>query len=97
MEREDKISARLFCAHHNIAVSFIHSLSNSGIIVTEKIEDDIYLPLSELNRLEKIVRFHFDLDINLEGIETIIHLLDRMDDMQDQITRLTNRIKAYES
>jgi hypothetical protein len=49
-----------------------------------------------LGRLEKIVRLHFELDINLEGIETIAHLLERMEGMQEKIVQLTNRLKAYE-
>ncbi len=59
-------------------------------------EDHIYLPISELKLIEKIIHLHFELEINLEGIEAIIHLLDRIQDMQDQITRLTTRLKAYE-
>jgi hypothetical protein len=49
-----------------------------------------------LGRLERIVRLHFELDINLEGIETITHLLERMEAMQENIARLKNRLKAYE-
>ena len=97
MEREDIIPASEFCVHHNIQLSFIQALSDNGMIVTESMENKVYLPVSELKLVEKIVHLHFELDINLEGIETIIHLLDRMDDMQSQIVQLTNRLKRYES
>jgi len=97
MEREDIILASEFCVHHNIQLSFIQSLSDNGMIATEVVEDNIYLPTSELKLVEKIVHLHFDLDINLEGIETIMHLLNRMEDMQGQIRQLTNRLKRYES
>jgi hypothetical protein len=66
------------------------------MIETVTVQEEIFLPLTELERLEKIVRLHFELDINLEGIETISHLLDRMEEMQRDIQRLTNRLKAYE-
>jgi hypothetical protein len=96
MEREDKILASEFCVYHNIELSFIHALSDHDMIVTEVVDDAIYLPVSELKLVEKIIHLHFELEINLEGIETIIHLLDRMRDMQGEIARLTNRLRVYE-
>lgn len=96
METEDKVLASDFCIHHNVTLSFIQGLSDNGMIVTELVENNVYLPVSQLKVAEKIIHLHFELDINLEGIETIIHLLARMEDMQGQITRLANRLKKYE-
>jgi len=97
MQNEDMVPASVFCVHHNIELTFIYSLRDYGMIDTVLVEENIFLPVSQVERLEKIMRLHFELDINLEGIETIIHLLDKVNDMQTQITQLTNRLKAYES
>ncbi len=96
MQKEDMVPANEFCLHHDIELSFIHALQDYGMIETIRVEDKIFLPLSQLGRLERIVRLHFELDINLEGIETITHLLERMEAMQENIARLKNRLKAYE-
>jgi MerR HTH family regulatory protein len=96
MQNEDMVPASEFCVYHNIELSFIYSLSEHGLIETVLVEEKIFLPLSQLERLEKFVRLHFELDINLEGIETINHLLEKVTTMQDQITQLSNRLKAYE-
>ena len=96
MEAEDMVLASEFCIHHNIEVSFIHSLSEYGMIETVTREEEIFLPISELPRLERIIRLHFELEINLEGIETITHLLEKIKVMQEQISRLTNRLKKFE-
>jgi len=96
MQNEDIVPASEFCVHHNIELSFIHSLREFAMIETVQKEEKIYLPISELPRLEKIIRLHFELDINLEGIETITHLLDRMEVMQERIKQLTNRLKGLE-
>ena len=96
MQSEDIIPASEFCLHHNIELSFINSLTENGLIEIVLVNEKIFLPVSQLERLEKIVRFHFELDINLEGIETITHLLERMKGMQEQINLLTNRLRAYE-
>ena len=91
-----RVLASEFRIHHNIEVSFIHSLSEYGMIETVTRKEEIFLPIAELPRLEKTIRLHFDLDINLEGIETITHLLEKMKAMQEQINPSTNRLKKFE-
>jgi hypothetical protein len=45
-----------------------------------------------MHKLEKFVRLHYDLDINLEGIETINYLLERIEEMQKEIVNLRNKL-----
>lgn len=96
MQKEDMVSAGEFCIHHSIELSFINLLRERGLIETVLVEENILVPVSQLGRLEKIIRLHFELDINLEGVETITYLLQRIEEMQENITRLTNRLKVYE-
>jgi hypothetical protein len=42
------------------------------------------------------MRLHYDLDINLEGIEAITSLLNRVKSMQEEIRELRNRLEGYE-
>ena len=94
---ENLIPADEFCANHNIEISFIHSLQETGLIEITTIEETGYIHTSQLQELEKIVRLYYELDINLEGIDTINHLLQRINDMQDEITALRNRLRLYET
>ena len=96
MQSEDMVPANEFCIHHDIELSFIQTLNDQGLIEIVLVDEKIFLPLSELARLERIVRLHFELDINVEGIEAIIYLLKREEEMQAQITHLTNLVRAYE-
>jgi hypothetical protein len=97
MHKEHLISAIEFCNNHEIEISFISSLHETGLIEIIQIEETEYIDESQLVQLEKFVRFYYDLGINLEGIETINHLLDRMNDMQVEIMALRNRLRLYES
>ncbi len=92
MKTEDLIPAKDFCLHHNIEYSFISSLQNSGLISVTSIKRSSFIHSDDLSKLEKFVRLHYELDINLEGIETINHLLDKMEEMQNEIVRLQNRV-----
>jgi chaperone modulatory protein CbpM len=94
---ENLIPADEFCSTHNIEVSFIRSLKETGLIEITTIEETVYIHTSQLQELERIVHLYFELDINLEGIETIIHLLKRINYMQDEIMALQNRLRLYES
>ena len=97
MHKEHLIPTIAFCTNHEIEISFISSLRETGLIEIIRIEETEYIDESQLVQLEKIVRFYYDLGINLEGIETINHLLDRMNDMQGEIIALKNRLRLYES
>lgn len=92
MENDELIPAKDFCIYHNIEYSFISSLENSGLISITSIEQSSFIPVDEIQKLEKFIRLHYDLDINLEGIETINHLLEKIEEMQKEILNLRNRI-----
>jgi len=91
------IAANEFCIYHNIEPSFIYSLQQSGLIELTVVEEKPFVDESELPQLEKLVRLHREMDINLEGIETITYLLQRMNEMQRQIVALQNRLSMYEN
>lgn len=92
MEQEELIPARDFCIHHNVEYSFISSLENSGLISIKSVKRSSFIHVDEMHKLEKFVRLHYDLDINLEGIETINYLLERIELMQKEISILRNKI-----
>ncbi|MBS1738876.1 MAG: chaperone modulator CbpM [Bacteroidetes bacterium] len=91
METNDLIPAEDFCHYYNVETSFINSLEHSGLIKITSIEHTQFLPLYEIRKLEKIIRLHYDLDINVEGIETIFHLLEKIETMQEEIRVLSNK------
>ena len=96
MKNENMIPAAEFCECHHIEISFIDSLKETGLIEIATIEETSYIRESQLNNLEKIVRLYYDLDINIEGIDTVINLLQRMENMQHEIALLKNRLRLYE-
>ncbi len=96
MPTEDMIPANECCIHYQIDASFIDSLRNAGLIEIAVVEEQLFVPAAQLGQLEKMVRLYYEMDINLEGIETITYLLQRMNEMQQQITQLHNRLSIYE-
>jgi chaperone modulatory protein CbpM len=97
MQTEDLIPAETFCACHSVELSFIHNLHDSGLIEMTIREGTVFLPSSDLARLERLIRLHYEMDINIEGIEAVSHLLQRLDDMERQLVSLQNRIRFYQA
>jgi len=97
MQHQNLISIDVFCANHNIEISFINSLQQTGLIKITTIKKTGFIDADQLLQLEKFIRFYYELDINLEGIETITHLLNRIYSMHNEIIALKNRIRFYET
>ena len=97
METEKLIPASVLCNYHDIELSFICSLKESGLIEAESIGEQLYVPASQLKRMEQLLRFRQEMDINIEGIETVSSLLERINDLQHQIIVLNNKLAFYEN
>jgi len=91
------IAVKEFCARHNIEDSFIVSLQRRGLLEVVTIDEDLFINTEQLQQLEKIILLHYELDINLEGIETITHLLERINILNKENIKLRNRLRLYES
>jgi len=96
MQTEEFISIETFCTHNGVGFSFINTLEESGLLDISTIDQTKCIPTVQLAHLERIVRLHFDLEINMEGVEAIIHLLKRIENLQGEISALKNRLRLYE-
>jgi hypothetical protein len=92
---EQLIPAQEFCTHHQIEINFIYSLREYGLIDVISNEGNDYLSAEKLNELEKIIRLHYDLDVNMEGIDVIMHLLNQLNAVQHEANELRNQLKFY--
>lgn len=93
---DDLIAVNEFCVHHNIEISFLNLLQQNGLIKISTIESTHFVEKEQLPQLEKFVHFYYDLDINLEGIESITYLLQRIENLQNEMVELKNRLRLYE-
>ena len=90
MENINRISVEQYCTYYSIEVSFVKQLHEHGLIQLSHLDEVAFIMHDQLPDLEKYTHLYYDLDINIEGIETIKHMLFRMQQMQQQITRLQN-------
>ena len=96
MTHEEMVAAHEFCVSHNVEITFLHSLNESGLLEIITVEENVFIKQDQLAELEMLTRLHYDMDINLEGIETIHHLLRQLKIMQEEMRAIKNRLGMYE-
>ncbi|ADV45071.1 chaperone modulator CbpM [Bacteroides helcogenes] len=84
-----------YCEKCQIEPSFIDMLQESGLIDIRIEGGERCLPFDELPDVERYCRMYYDLSINMEGIDAIHHLLERMDEMQREIHALRGRLRLF--
>ena len=96
MNTKDLIQIKQFCLYHEIENSFITQLHNYGLVKIVILEEDEYLQPEQLPEVEKMIRLHYDLKINIEGIDVIANLLSKIEVLQQNLTVTQNKLRLYE-
>ncbi|MFV0564506.1 MAG: chaperone modulator CbpM [Flavobacteriaceae bacterium] len=96
MENSELISVREIVVCHDIDNDFMEQLETYQLVEFVMKDANRYIYVEQLPKVERFIRLHYDLDINLEGIEVIKNMLDKMETMQGTIRQLQNRLTIYE-
>ncbi|MFL0354207.1 chaperone modulator CbpM [Xanthomarina sp. GH4-25] len=96
MDRENLIPIQDFCSIYKVPETFIASLYEYELIEITTTENTQSVSVTQIKNIEKLIRFHFEMDINLEGIHAISNLLDKVETLQEEIKKLHNKIDFYE-
>ena len=85
-----------YCVNYDIEPDFIISLEESGIITLTIQDAEKYIHETQFSELDKYVHLYYDLHINIEGIDAIRHLLNKIDQMQNEIADLRNQLYLHQ-
>ena len=84
-----------YCHKCHIEPSFIDLLEEGGLIEVRTEGGEHYLLASQLPDVERYSRMYYDLSINIEGIDAIHHLLQRMEEMQNELHELRSQLRLF--
>jgi chaperone modulatory protein CbpM len=90
---ENLITVSEFCTCYDIDDTFLSSLHEAGLIEVVILEEQRFIHHDQLPQLEKFVHFHYELDINVPGIEAIDNLLKKVESMQAELAVLRRQLK----
>jgi hypothetical protein len=60
------------------------------------IQEVQYIREEHISDFERLLRLHYDLDINIGDIDVVFNLLQQVENLQDEIKVLKNRLSFYE-
>ena len=89
------ITVQQFCGHYKVPNSFIESLYEYELITIIKIEKAQHIPTKQISTIERLMRLHYDLKINFEGLDVINNLITQINQQQEEITLLSNKLEFY--
>jgi chaperone modulatory protein CbpM len=90
------ITIKEYSVNYNIEPEFLISLEDCGIVFFTLEGQEKYISEEQLTDLERYVHFHYDLNINIEGIDAIRHLLHKVNQMDSEIRHLRSRLNLHE-
>jgi hypothetical protein len=96
MEANNFVLVEQFCSNVEIDLSFINSLNDHGLIEIMVIENKDYISNEHLRNVERAIRLHDELNINIEGIDVICNLLEQIHDLQQELKRTKNKLKLFD-
>ncbi len=96
MNLEELIATDELCTQYSVERTFIHNLHDSGLLEIITVEKTEYVHCDKISDFEKLRRLHYDLNINLEGLEAIENLLRKLKNLQKSNLQLRNRLNLYE-
>ncbi|MBD8349606.1 MULTISPECIES: chaperone modulator CbpM [unclassified Dysgonomonas] len=77
-----------YCNSSQVEPSFIDLLENEGLIEIEIVEGEHYIRESQLQDLERFANWYYDLSINIEGIDVIQNLLQKVQSLEQELYSL---------
>lgn len=84
----ERISREDLVKIYDIEITFFDSLEEAGLVKPVLENETKYLLYEELPDFERFTTWHYDLEVNLPGLEVIHHLLKKMEVLQEENQQL---------
>ena len=96
MKTEYHIKLKDFCSKYSIDELFVIELYENELIELKVLNKQRYIIYEDLPKLEKMIRMNQELGINIEGIEAIHHLLQKIEYLQQNLVLIKNKLDILE-
>ena len=95
MEANKFIRIEHFCEVHEVELSFIEELESYELISIKQEESVKYFSQDDIADIEKMTRLYKELEINPAGIDAILHLLEKLDKKEKELTELRDKLSVF--
>lgn len=96
MKDEHLFELRQLSLFYTLDTTFFLNLEEYGLLEIYRFHEVEYIHAKDLDLLEKMCRLHRELNLNLEGIDVIINLLDKIEALHEELESAKSRLSLYE-
>jgi hypothetical protein len=96
MKDQHLIPTQTLCLQYNIEISFVDTLHQMGLLRIEVVAEKHFIHQDQISVLERIIRIHDELHVNLEGIDVVLNLLEKERTLKNELLAVKNRLRLYE-
>ncbi|MDP9954500.1 hypothetical protein J2X97_000137 [Epilithonimonas hungarica] len=93
----ERISIEEIIRIYKVDLGFVDQLIDSDLLHPETENSVRYIIYEELTYLERFANWHYDLDINLPGIEIIHQLLNQLENLKNENRKLIQNVSKFEN
>ncbi|MCS3532660.1 chaperone modulator CbpM [Chryseobacterium sp. JUb7] len=90
----ERISREELVKIYNIEITFFDELVDSGLLNIQTENEIRYLMYEDLPSFERFTNWHYDLEINLPGLEVIHEMLQKMENLKQRNRELISKLSA---
>ena len=95
MEIENYFLVKQFCISHDVEIALIESFHEIGFIQILRIKNENYIHLESLSNLEKAIRLNQELAIEINELEIVLGLLDKIENLQEENKVIKAKLESY--
>lgn len=96
MNTEHYVSIEHLCVHYQVERTLFEHMTANGLIEISLFDNQPAIALERIADVEKIIRLYHDLEVNMEGIDVVMNLLQKISDLQFELSKAQNRLQLYE-
>lgn len=96
MEKENYILLQDFCEVTKAKPEFLMQLFEHDLIQHITYNNTPAIHQKELPTIERMLRLHYDLNVNIEGLQIITHMREKMMLLQEEILLMKRKLKRFE-
>ncbi len=79
------------CQSNKIERKFIQELHQNGLIEIIVEQETEFIEEEQISQIERFSTWHYELEINVHGIEVVQQLIDRIEKLQQEVRILKGR------
>jgi len=91
-----QITINEFAEFHQVTIELIKEFADFGLVHIKQVERQYCIDPGQMERCERAIRIHKDLGVNMEGIEIILDMREKHDELLQELKYLRHQLKKHE-